>query len=92
MRFLNGIALVDPGNLRPGTNFSDYGVISNDAGRYKSFFLRPSLESNTPFGGRTNCVYLYCFRSSASPYVAQPFAFINLVLSTSHLFDHYRPR
>jgi hypothetical protein len=26
------------------------------------------------------------------PKVAQPFAFINLVLSTSHLFDHLRPR
>ncbi len=68
------------------------GVISNDAGRCKGFFLRSTLESKTPLRRRTNCVSFWSFCSSASPYLAQPFAFIHLVLPTSHLFDHQRPR
>ena len=38
MRFLNGIALVDPGNLRPGTNFSGYGV-NQDLAHKQSVFV-----------------------------------------------------
>jgi len=66
-------------------------VISNDAGRCKSFFLGVSGESNTHLRRRSNCVYFWSFCSSASPSVAQPWSFIDLVLPTSHLFDHQRP-
>jgi hypothetical protein len=40
-----------------GSNFSD-SVISNDAGHWKSFFLRSLLESSTLLHWRTDCV---CF-------------------------------
>jgi len=77
---------------RSGAYFTGNRVISNDAGRCKSFFSLSTLESNTPLRRRTNCVSFWSFCSSASPYLAQPFAFIHLVLPTSHLFDHQRPR
>jgi hypothetical protein len=84
-----------PKVVRPRTveNYlSGKRVISNEAGCCKGFFLRALLESNTLLRRRTNCVCFWSFCSSRSPYVAQPFALIHLVLPTSHLFDHHGPR
>src|SRR3974377_811884 len=77
--------------VRVSTDLGGYRVISNDAGRCKSFCCTLLLASSTLLRGRRNCVSFWTFCSCASPYVAQPFAFINLVLPTSHLFDHHRP-
>jgi hypothetical protein len=63
-------------------------VISNGAGRCKSFsYAHYSTQTHFFLGARIASV------SGASvhlrsPSVAQPFAPINLVLPTSHLFDH----
>jgi hypothetical protein len=71
-------------------HFSGNRVISNDAGRCKSFFSVELLQSNASRRRRTNasvlellfiCVTLTC----------SAVAFINSVLPTSHLFDHSRP-
>jgi hypothetical protein len=51
-------------NLR---HLSGNRVISNDAGRCKSFFLRSPLGSSTTLCRRKNCVWFWSFGSSASP-------------------------
>jgi len=56
---------------------SGYGVISNEAGRCKSFFLCSLVGSSTLPRRRRNCVCFWSCCSSASPSAAQPFTFID---------------
>jgi len=62
--------------------------ISNDAGCCKSFFLHSFLGSDTLLRRRRNRVCFWSFCSAAFTLSCSALAFINLVLPTSHLFDH----
>ena len=75
-----------------GFHSSDYGVISNDADRFKRFhsYCFGVHEHTLPHGARIAFQWLRCF-TCATPTSSGRFRFIDSVLPTKHLFGHDRP-
>ena len=88
MRYLGGTGVR---LVRANAHMFGNGVISNDADRFKRFYVLFFLSTNAPSPRHADRVSVATLFHLCHPNSLGPFCFIDSVLPTKHLFGHDRP-